>query len=136
MSNSSHYDFPHAKTRAQAGQAVTLAAIAVLVLNALAQQLAAGAIHWLFLLIQCVPLLVFVPGIRANYHRTYSWLCFVVLFYFIVGVTNVMSPLADSFGWIQLVASVCLFIAAMMTSRWLQQASVHNLPKPDPVESN
>ncbi|UTA46699.1 DUF2069 domain-containing protein [Simiduia sp. 21SJ11W-1] len=103
------------------GQRLSAGAMALLVLNALAQQFAPEA-RLSTLIIQLVPLLIFVPGMLAKHYRTYSWLCFVVLFYFIVGVTNVMSPLADVYGWVTLLASVVLFNAAMMTSRWLQYA--------------
>lgn len=131
MSTENLYHFPGAAGKARLGQRLALAATLVLILNAAIEQLTEPSVRWTLLLLQSVPLLMFVPGMLANHHRTYSWLCFVVLFYFIVGVTNVMSPLADGFGWVLLIASSLLFMAAMMTSRWLQQASVHNLPKPD-----
>ncbi|MBB3167805.1 DUF2069 domain-containing protein [Simiduia aestuariiviva] len=105
------------------GQRLSAIALAVLVLDALAQQLSPEA-RWSTLLIQLLPLVIFVPGMLAKHYRTYSWLCFVVLFYFIVGVTNVMSPLADVHGWVTLVASTVLFNTAMMTSRWLQYAAI------------
>lgn len=108
------------------GQRICAGAIALLVLNALAQQFAPEA-RLSTLVIQLVPLLIFVPGMLAKHYRTYSWLCFVVLFYFIVGVTNVMSPLADVYGWVTLLASVVLFNAAMMTSRWLQHVAIANI---------
>lgn len=71
-------------------------------------------------LVQCIPLLIFVPGLWQDRHRTYSWLCFVILLYFTWSVTNVMSPLGVWRDWLVLVLSVILFSAAMMTSRWLQ----------------
>ncbi|AFU98319.1 DUF2069 domain-containing protein [Simiduia agarivorans] len=131
MTEHNLYHFPDAARKARLGQRIALISTAALILNAAVEQLTEPSVRWTLLLLQSIPLLMFVPGMLANHHRTYSWLCFVVLFYFIVGVTNVMSPLADTFGWVLLAASTLLFMAAMMTSRWLQQASVHNLPKPD-----
>ncbi len=71
-------------------------------------------------LVQGIPLLIFVPGLRQDRHRTYSWLCFVILIYFTWSVTNVMSPLGFWRDWLVLALSVILFVFAMMTSRWLQ----------------
>lgn len=71
-------------------------------------------------LVQCLPLLIFVPGLWQDRQRTYSWLCFVILLYFTWSVTNVMSPLGFWRDWLVLGLSVTLFVAAMMTSRWLQ----------------
>jgi uncharacterized membrane protein len=110
--------------KAKWGQACAAIAIASLILSALVQQLEPQA-RLASLLVQVLPLALFIPGMVAKHYRTYSWLCFVVLFYFIVGVTNVMSPLADIYSWIMLVASVLLFNAAMMTSRWLQYLSAN-----------
>lgn len=74
-------------------------------------------VRWL---IQCFPLLIFLPGLIKQTHRAYSWMCFVTLFYFITGVTNSMSPLAAWTDIVMLVAASALFIGAAFTSRWLQ----------------
>lgn len=71
-------------------------------------------------LIQCLPLLIFLPGLLRQTHRAYSWLCFVTLFYFISGVTNTMSPTGAWSDIVMLVAASALFIGAAFTSRWLQ----------------
>ena len=74
------------------------------------------------LLIKTIPLLIFIPGFIKQHHRTYSWLCFAILPYFIW-----ITPLAIGRGaltdWIVALLIVINFIAAMMTSRWLQQDS-------------
>jgi uncharacterized membrane protein len=71
-------------------------------------------------LLQCVPLLIFAPGLRQQRYRTYSWLCFVILLYFTWSVTNVMSPLSFWRDWLVVILSVVLFISAMLASRWMQ----------------
>jgi uncharacterized membrane protein len=74
------------------------------------------------LLIKTVPLLIFIPGFIKQHYRTYSWLCFAILPYFIW-----ITPLAMGRGaltdWIVTLLIIVTFIAAMMTSRWLQQDS-------------
>jgi len=76
-----------------------------------------------FLLVESLPLLIFTPGlvrdIRRASHRTYSWLCFVMLIYFVAIVPIVMGRGSWS-DWV-ITALVCiLFIASMMSARWLQ----------------
>jgi len=73
-------------------------------------------------LIQCLPLLIFVPALLARAHRAYSGLCFVILLYFIVAVVGVMGPRANWADGVLLVLSVVLFTTATFASRWLQRA--------------
>src|SRR5690606_23791562 len=71
-------------------------------------------------LVQCVPLLIFIPGLVQQRFRTYSWICFVILPYFTWSVVNAMSPLIRWHDLLVVVLSVVIFISAMMISRWLQ----------------
>lgn len=77
------------------------------------------------LLVQCVPLLIFVPGLVQQRYRTYSWICFVILPYFTWSVVNVMSPLIRWHDIAVLILSVIIFVTAMMASRWLQYWQVY-----------
>jgi uncharacterized membrane protein len=72
--------------------------------------------HWL---ISILPLAIFVFAMRSPHHRTYSWLCFVLLMYFLFLVPLLMSYWSLIYWALTLLVSV-LFITAMMTSRWLQ----------------
>lgn len=71
-------------------------------------------------LVQCVPLLIFVPGLYQQRFRTYSWVCFVILPYFTWSVVNVMSPLVRWSDALVVALTVLIFISAMMASRWQQ----------------
>jgi uncharacterized membrane protein len=77
--------------------------------------------NWPLWIVQVVPLLIFAPGLKRGYHRTYSWLCFVVLLYFTWAVTNTLSPLAYWRDYLAVALTVILFSSAMMASRWRQQ---------------
>ncbi len=69
---------------------------------------------------QCLPLLLVLPGMIIQRYKTYSWLCFILLLYFTAYVVEVGSPL---FTWTDatgLSLTVIMFISSMMTSRWLQ----------------
>lgn len=70
-------------------------------------------------LVSLFPLLIFVPGLLKPRHRTYSWMCFVLLMYFLFIIPLLMSSWHWSY-WVMTILISILFIAAMMTSRWLQ----------------
>lgn len=73
-------------------------------------------VFWLF---QMFPLLIFIPLLRKPTHRTYSWLCFVSLMYFVGIIPLLMSSWTFAY-WLITLLTCALFIGAMMTSRWLQ----------------
>ena len=107
----------HKKLRA--GRAVTLFSFAALLiiftlLNLLNEK--SNLAFWLF---QTFPLLIFIPLLHRPTHRTYSWLCFVSLMYFVGIIPLLMSSWSVSY-WLITLLICSLFIAAMMTSRWLQ----------------
>ncbi len=72
-------------------------------------------------LVQSLPLLALLPGMIRQAHRAYSWLCFVLLVYFILAVQLVFSSIRQTSDYIFLILTVLLFISSMMTSRWLRQ---------------
>ena len=75
----------------------------------------------LFWLVQCVPLLVVLPGMWLQKPRAYIWLCFLMLVYFIKGVDGMVFPSRAWVDYVILAGSISLFISAMMSARWLQQ---------------
>lgn len=81
-----------------------------------------GTPLWTILVIQLLPLLAFLPGIIKKHYRTYSWLCFVLLFYFIRAVEGVFMSNANAMDWLFLLLVVALFINSMLCSRWLQRS--------------
>lgn len=76
--------------------------------------------------IACVPLLILWPGMRKKRYRSYSWLCFVILLYFVKAVEGSLSSVASWIDFTMLVLSVIIFISAMLTSRWLQYTQVQH----------
>jgi uncharacterized membrane protein len=73
-------------------------------------------------LIKLFPLLIFIPGFVTKKYRTYSWLCFAILPYFI-WITPLVMGRGNWSDWAMVSLTVIMFIAAMMTSRWMQQQS-------------
>lgn len=80
-----------------------------------------GGPSYFFWVVQLVPLLLVLPGLKAGYPRSYIWLCLLLLLYFIKGVDGIISPSRAWIDYVVLSISVLLFISAMLTSRWLQQ---------------
>ncbi len=72
-------------------------------------------------LFQALPLLAFLPGMLKGAYRTYSWLCFILLFYFIFAVQSVFSTIRSGSDFVFLGLIVLVFITSMMMSRWQQR---------------
>lgn len=68
-------------------------------------------------LIKCLPLLIFLPGLRARKLRTYAWLSFVVLLYFVQGVQTAFTEDARLYGIIVTVLLSLLFCALVVYIR-------------------
>lgn len=112
-------DFSQATVRSNWAHIASLALyICLLMLFSLHQWFRAEGISLFQWAVQCGPLLIFWFGLRKRHRRTYLWLCFVLLLYFIKGVEGVMGPTPDLFDSILLIASTSLFITSMMTARW------------------
>ncbi len=78
-----------------------------------------GFALWLF---KIIPLAIFIPGFIKQNYRSYSWICFAILPYFIWIIPMALDR--GSWGdWAIVTLTVLIFNAAMMTSRWLQQQS-------------
>ena len=73
---------------------------------------------WVVFVVKLVPLLIFLPGMLRDGLRSYVWLCFVSLLYFVLLVERVFAEPAGMAGWIGLVSVVLLFSSAMLYVRW------------------
>jgi uncharacterized membrane protein len=68
--------------------------------------------------LKLLPLLIFLPGMFRDNLRSYIWLCFVCLGYFLVLVQRIFAQPDNLLVISGLTAVVILFIAAMMYVRW------------------
>jgi uncharacterized membrane protein len=87
----------------------------------LLQQTADAWVHqapWFIWVLKVMPLLLFLPGMRKDNLRTYIWLCFVCLGYFMILVQRLFAQPDSLQVSIGLFAVVLLFIAAMLYVRW------------------
>jgi uncharacterized membrane protein len=76
------------------------------------------AVPWVVWLVKLLPLLLFLPGMLKDNLRSFIWLCFVCLLYFIVLVQRLFLVPGDSLAVVGTVAVVSLFTAAMLYVRW------------------
>jgi len=70
------------------------------------------------LLIQTVPLLVFLPWLLRGNSMAHLYMSCVLLLYIIMAITNLMQGREPLFSGIETVASVTLFTATMMFVRY------------------
>ena len=83
---------------------------------------------WVVWLALLVPLLRFGPGMLRDRLRSYVWLCFVLLLYFMRLVVALFAQPANPLYITGMVAVVALFISSMLYVRWrsreLREAAV------------
>jgi uncharacterized membrane protein len=114
-------------TLADKCRAVAWCSFAVLLLVQVAEVWSRQA-PWIIWLAVLLPLLIFIPGMIRDNLRSYIWLCFVLLLYFMRLVVALFADPTGPLGITGMVAVVFLFISAMMYVRWrareLRQAAV------------
>ena len=67
------------------------------------------------------PLVVFLPGLLRGTWKSYIWLCFVLLVYFMGTVSGLAAPPNEACEWLQLVLVCLVFTSAMLYARWRQR---------------
>lgn len=131
---------PSISRKRRIAQLTTLGCYGLLLLSFVVWNLSMAGGSFKLWVVQTLPLALVIPGLIKDHYRVYSWLCFIILVYFIWAVTNVMSPVAHVYGYIVLVLSVLIFAAAMMTSRWKQREMLDQMLHPqtqaDPAPNN
>ena len=73
---------------------------------------------WIIWLVKLGPLLIFLPGMLRDNLRSYIWVSFVSLGYFILAVQRLFAQSDSYYAIGALVAIVVLFVASMLYVRW------------------
>lgn len=68
--------------------------------------------------IHSLPLLLFLPGLLRRNQRSYAWLSFLLLLYFVLAVEGLFSPSASNYHWIALLLVIGLFCGCVAFIRW------------------
>ena len=77
-----------------------------------------GQAPWIIWVAVVLPLLIFLPGMLQDKLRSFIWLCFVCLLYFMRLVVSLFEDPGDPLSIIGMVAVVLLFCSGMMYVRW------------------
>ncbi|MEZ5555835.1 DUF2069 domain-containing protein [Haliea sp.] len=73
---------------------------------------------WIIWLGSLLPLSLFLYGMWHDRLRSFIWLCFVSLLYFIALVERLFATPRAPLPWVGMVAVVVLFCSAMLYVRW------------------
>ncbi len=73
---------------------------------------------WIIWVFKLLPLLIFLPGLMGDRLRSYLWLCFVSLGYFVSLVERQFADPGSPLAAVGLVAVSLLFCSAMLYVRW------------------
>lgn len=118
----------HLERKLRCGLAATYASLGLLLLVFLAWNFVReSGPNWVVFAVQVLPLAMLLPGMISGHYRSFSWLCFVILIYFIKAVDGVAMSDATLMDSVFLVLTIVVFIAAMLTSRWAQRKVQENL---------
>ena len=71
--------------------------------------------------IQLLPLAILLPGLIRGGYRSYAWLCYVVMIYFMAAVINVFTPGYSWPPYIEIGLAVTIFIAALLYARFVRR---------------
>ncbi len=96
------------------------ASLALLVLVMVIDSFNSGA-PWIIWLVRLVPLLMFIPGMLRDKLRSYIWLCFVSLLYFVMMVLRMFADPTKLLSILGMASVVVLFLSAMLYVRWRAQ---------------
>ena len=77
--------------------------------------------NWVVMSMQFLPLLALVPGLYSQHYRAYSWLCFMMLLYFIFAVQGAFASTANLSDYLFVLLCMSLFCSSMMCSRYAQR---------------
>jgi uncharacterized membrane protein len=73
---------------------------------------------WVIWLGKLLPLLIFAPGMLRDNLRSFIWLCFVCLLYFIAQVERLFAQPGSLLAITGMAGVALLFTAAMLYVRW------------------
>jgi uncharacterized membrane protein len=111
--------------RATRSRSVSLACFALLLLtitvDVFGREEIEPRMRTLLWLIQSLPLLLFLPGLLRGRWKTYLWLCFALLMYFLFAMNRLFSTQGGVLDACRLAAIVALFAAATLFARWRQR---------------
>lgn len=77
-----------------------------------------GSSPWVIGGVKLFPLLIVLPGLIKDSLRAYTWLCFIVLFYFTQAVVEAFLSKGGSLDLFITLLTVAIFLSAMFYIKW------------------
>lgn len=81
-------------------------------------------------LIPMIPLLIFVVGIIKQRVKTFIWLGYVSLMYFVVTVLMAFNPQLQDIGIATSIITMVLFICCLLITRWNKRQQLYQQQEP------
>jgi uncharacterized membrane protein len=101
-------------------KSISLGAWAVLLMSQLALFWPAANVDYYWILLLFLPLLLPAKGLYCDQRYTYKWIGFMALFYFCVGISELVSnPELRIYGFATTISSTLLFLASIYYARFL-----------------
>ncbi|HEY6529612.1 MAG TPA: DUF2069 domain-containing protein [Cellvibrionaceae bacterium] len=102
----------------------------ILLMSFFQLSLSSGPVYKIWLL-QVLPLIILIPGIYQLKRRSFQFMGFIILLYFIRSITNVLAgdPAFIDYGVLGL--SILIFLLSLMASRILTSNANSTLPQQD-----
>lgn len=76
-------------------------------------------------LIPIIPLLIFVVGVVTQRIKTFMWLAYVSLMYFVLTVLLAFSPQSQDVGIASSIATAVLFTCCLLITRWNKRQQLY-----------
>ncbi|RZA03837.1 MAG: DUF2069 domain-containing protein [Moraxellaceae bacterium] len=102
----------------------------ILLMSFFQLSLSGGPVYKIWLL-QVLPLIILIPGIYQLKRRSFQFMGFIILLYFIRSITNVLAgdPAFIDYGVLGL--SILIFLLSLMASRILTSNANSTFPQQD-----
>ena len=122
---------PYAVLAIRAWWMTWLALVALLVViagNTLIAPTGGREPNWIVFFVWSLPLLIMLPGAWRSGISSFTWLSFISLLYFAQAVLALAAPQPRWLDGVHLLASIALFIGALLFVRWRARANRAAMP--------
>lgn len=92
--------------------------ILLMIITSFPSFLPEGSSPWVVVSVKLIPLLIVLPGLLKDSLRAYTWLCFIVLFYFTQSVVEAFLSQGASLDLVITLLTVSIFLSAMFYIKW------------------
>ncbi|KZY31383.1 MULTISPECIES: DUF2069 domain-containing protein [unclassified Oleiphilus] len=92
--------------------------ILMMIITSLPSYLPEGSSPWVVVSVKLSPLLIILPGLIKDSLRSYTWLCFIVLFYFTQAVVEAFLSQGAGLDLVITLLTVNIFLSAMFYIKW------------------